>query len=103
MSELFKLQKSRVAVSLALLEKGVKWEALRPLVQQWWSDLKAWEAPESFEAAFNEDRMTVRQINIGFTARRHISAGRKDRERGRYGLPLSQLSPIPDVCAMDQG
>ncbi|WP_321470587.1 hypothetical protein [uncultured Paludibaculum sp.] len=63
-----KLQMSRTALSLSLLD-GAKWEVLRPLVQRWWSELKSWEAADTFAAAFQDDRMTVRQINVGSTAR----------------------------------
>ena len=63
MSELFKLQRSRGALKLDLLG-GANWVKLRPLVQRWWADLKAWEAADTFEGAFLDDRMTVRQINL---------------------------------------
>jgi hypothetical protein len=64
-----RLQMSRAALSLGLLESGLKWETLQPLVRRWWDDLKTWEAADTFDAAFQDDRMTVRQINIGSTAR----------------------------------
>lgn len=63
------LKESRAALEQALLGDWLAWKDLRPLAKQWWADLKRWEATDTFEAAFKDNRMTARQINIGKTAR----------------------------------
>jgi hypothetical protein len=57
------LSESRAQLNRALLEKGLGWEELRPLVNRWFTDLKEWEAADSFKTAFDDRRMTARQVD----------------------------------------
>ncbi len=62
------LEDSRKAVDLAIRE-GEPWTKLTPLIWAWWKDLKAWEGKDTFNVAFKDQRMSVRQVNKGSTAR----------------------------------
>ena len=57
------LPESRKAVDIAYRE-GSDWNVLTPLIEQWFADLKAWEGIDTFNAAFQDKRMTCRQVNI---------------------------------------
>jgi hypothetical protein len=63
-----RLEASRKAVDIAFRE-GVGWDVLLPLIGQWFADFKAWEAKDTFTAAFNDSRMSARGVNTGSTAR----------------------------------
>jgi len=42
------------------------WGGLRSKIEAWWSDYKAWESEETFERAFDDQRMTARFSKRGF-------------------------------------
>jgi hypothetical protein len=65
---LLEVQQSRQEVDVAYRE-GADWITLTPLINRWFRELKIWESTDNFNTAFQEKRMTVRQVNIGSTAR----------------------------------
>lgn len=64
------LEESREALKEALMGDSPKeGEELMGCFQNWFNDLKLWEAQDTFSQAFRDKRMTIRQVNIGGTAR----------------------------------
>lgn len=59
----------------ALLVKN-QWSQVKPHVEAWWTDYKAWEADEKFERAFGNERMTVRWAKRGVEAQMDMQAAR---------------------------
>ena len=69
MGDAARLPDSRKEVDIAYRE-GSDWKTLTPLIDRWFEDLKAWEAIDTFNKAFQDKRMTVRQVNIDPTTAR---------------------------------
>jgi hypothetical protein len=59
------LPESRLALSAVFAEEMQDLKVILPLADAWFKEVKKWEAGETFPRAFGDNRMTVRQIELG--------------------------------------
>jgi hypothetical protein len=91
------LDTSRTAVNSLLerekLHSAQSWTKNEFLVKQWLDALKEWEQKETFERAFQDDRMTIRGMGV---AEKHRSA--VEAEQKMYSAP----NPPPKLGKQEQ-
>lgn len=85
------LKRSRQLLNEALLctkaeDVPGQWLSIKPLITEWWSAYKRWEAQDTFKDAYVEGRMTVRSFKSTFETEVH-----KQIPRGTLKTPVEKF------------
>jgi hypothetical protein len=77
------LKSSRIKLNEALActpteEIPAQWSGIKPLIVEWWTCYKRWEAQDTFKKAYDEKRMTVRAFKADFDREVHKKLAQSD-------------------------
>jgi hypothetical protein len=68
----------------SLSEADWSWPELKPRILDWWRSYKQWEACDTFNVAFRENRMSVRTFDTGFSKQVNKKISSIDLTAGRF-------------------